>query len=434
MPARTMKRKSHLDDEEENQSTKKQKSIIDVSETTQFFFTYGHDDLLRLIFECVGCRKSLLLVNKYWYQLMIENDEYKLELLKFNLRTRLFVNVLPSAHYLKKNLHRIPPEYKVISNLHPLMDYSEYTDHYLLLRTRIYRNNFEYPSAQNVLVNILWKCAEFCHLKIVDNNAFFPLQETCKQTANIVKTENPDSIVDYELLFKKSLLLNTATVIQTDLLRSLMTDRCTARCYIQVNSVFLQYAEQYRDDFDFVKEAVTYHSMALEHASDKYKNNKCLVRIAVMGNGMALQFASDELKADESIVRLAVINTFKAMQFVSRKSKNYRELAITMFWLNPAIIEYLSPQMKKEIGSDREMALYTAQKDPMKIRFFHKFQSDKQVMLTAVKNNGFTMQYTSDELQDDPDIVQLAISTIQSTSPFDPSDVEEDHSIKCYWA
>ena len=136
-----------------------------------------------------------------------------------------------------------------------------------------------------------------------------------------------------------------------------------------------------------VLKAVRRDGCALELASDTFKADRELVLEAVRNNGWALEYADDSLKADREVVLEAVKGKAYALQHASDTLKADREVVLE------AIRDY------DDGFGDGEGALQYADES---------LGADREVVLEAVKQNGYALEYASEELQNDPELKKLA--------------------------
>ncbi|WP_416374279.1 DUF4116 domain-containing protein [Mycoplasmopsis cynos] len=100
----------------------------------------------------------------------------------------------------------------------------------------------------------------------------------------------------------------------------------------------------------------------------EFGKNRDIMLEAVKRNGYALQFASEELKKDKDVVLEAV--------------NQVGDIFLNLFTL------FISDEMKKEFGKNRD------------------------IMLEAVKRNGYALQFASEELKKDKDVVLEAVNQV----------------------
>ncbi|MCU9936310.1 DUF4116 domain-containing protein [Mycoplasmopsis cynos] len=154
----------------------------------------------------------------------------------------------------------------------------------------------------------------------------------------------------------------------------------------------LQFAsEELKKEFgknrDIMLEVVKWNGNALRYASEELKKDREVV-LEVMKRDyrVALQYASKELWSDKDVVLEAVKRDYRVLQYASKElwsdkdvvlevMKQYGDIFLNLFTL------FISDEMKKEFGKNRD------------------------IMLEAVKRNGYALQFASEELKKDKDVV-----------------------------
>lgn len=75
---------------------------------------------------------------------------------------------------------------------------------------------------------------------------------------------------------------------------------------VQLNGLFLEYAESFKEDFEVVCAAVSNNGYALRYAGNQARASRELVLAAVRQKGCALYHACEMLKCDREVVMTAV--------------------------------------------------------------------------------------------------------------------------------
>lgn len=129
--------------------------------------------------------------------------------------------------------------------------------------------------------------------------------------------------------------------------------------------------------------------MAIRDYPAEYRDNKEIARLAVQSDGRALCYVSERLKDDEELVLIAMDNYPKAYEDASIRLR--RNLKFTLMAVN----------------ADRENLLYAP--DPV-LRTL-----PAEAILHA---HGGTLEYMSDEIKDNEDLVAIAISNCPDAFQF----------------
>jgi hypothetical protein len=171
--------------------------------------------------------------------------------------------------------------------------------------------------------------------------------------------------------------------------------------------------------------AVNNHGYALRYASDTLQNDKDVVSAAVNNHSIAFIFASNALRNDKQIVLMAITNNPDLLMYASDTLKNDREVVYTAISKAGRAFEYVSDHLK----NDKELAIlainnshYDTWEDchyendefrQLTFDFIHEtLKYDIDVVMAAVKNNGFVLYYISNKfIRSNYKIVVYAINT-----------------------
>lgn len=176
---------------------------------------------------------------------------------------------------------------------------------------------------------------------------------------------------------------------------------------ITKNGIALEYVPEDLKNEELCSIAVAENGFALKFVPEHFKNKE-LVLTAVKNNGGALNFATNMLKKDKDIVYAAVTQCGNVLEFVDDSFKNDKDLAIIAVscWNDSYYfdlsIKYVSDDLKK----------------------------DEDVISTAVKHNGYSLYYVSnDVIRRKPHVIVDAIYrsgiNVLSCVPYDDCTVEK---------
>lgn len=140
----------------------------------------------------------------------------------------------------------------------------------------------------------------------------------------------------------------------------------------------------------------------------KHKYDPEMVIEAVKGDGNNLKYASDDLKADRNfILKILSLKSSGAYQYIDERLKQDRELLLMAVEFDPQAIDHT------EVEIDEKLALYVIKKGYKRIP--QGFESNKNVVLEAVKCNPLMLYYADVELKEDPEIVLEALKRDPTT-------------------
>ena len=147
---------------------------------------------------------------------------------------------------------------------------------------------------------------------------------------------------------------------------------------------------------EFMLKAVDEFGWALAYASDELKNDEEVVLTAIQGwDGVSVNFsyaikeASEELRSNKNFMRKAIeLTDGEAFCGATDELKNDKEMALF------AVSHGSAPHQ-----CDPDIILRYASE---------AIRADKDVVLAAVRRNGWSLEYASEELKADKDVVLVA--------------------------
>jgi hypothetical protein len=181
-------------------------------------------------------------------------------------------------------------------------------------------------------------------------------------------------------------------------------------------------------DCAFMFDAVTKNGLLLAHGSELIKQTKNIVLAAVKQNGTSLRHAAAILQADLDVVRTAVTQNGEALQFAHTTLRKRGDLLILS---ELSRIKHNGPQNSDELlhfrmafmsqypnlipkseslMQDKKFMLEVVQYCPCFLQYASEpLRGDKDLVSFAIKINGEALQYASESLKDDRDLVYAAI-------------------------
>jgi len=216
---------------------------------------------------------------------------------------------------------------------------------------------------------------------------------------------------------------------------------------IKKNGLVLEFVSQeVKENKAVVLEAIRKSPPALQFASNGIRKtiNECglgmeewrgndreAVLVAVNQRGHALEYASIELQGDPEIVLAAVKNRWSALQFASESTRNDKEIILTALVQDGQALQYAS----KLLQNDPEVVLAAIKKKPEALRYasrdilqrVQKWElgsgdvwtgNDKHKALSAVQKDGLALQFVSDELKSNTEVVLAALKTTPTAVKF----------------
>lgn len=173
----------------------------------------------------------------------------------------------------------------------------------------------------------------------------------------------------------------------------------------------IQYAsERLRDDKEFMMGMCDrhYNDGMLQYASERLRDDKELVSLSIKKDGRSLKYASKELRNNKNIVLAAVQETASAFEYASPDLRKNKEFILQCLGktLNPGfMLEYISP----ELCNDKDIFMTAIKQQAYGLQFASpELKADKELALLAVSRNARALEDISPELRKDKDIILAA--------------------------
>lgn len=206
--------------------------------------------------------------------------------------------------------------------------------------------------------------------------------------------------------------------------------------------VFSDFTDVARADKQVVKEALHCHWQCLEFAHERLRADAAFVLQACQHNPLALSLASAELRADEQFMLRMVRRDGKALQFVSPDLCRDREFILEALWRNPTALRnapfevpddlllLLAEDMSEPLVPQswgREEAFRQVSANGLWLAKAVEFQDDKAIVLAAIEQNPNAMRFTT--LVDDRDVVLMAVRNNGMLLEFASEELRRDHEV-----
>ena len=156
----------------------------------------------------------------------------------------------------------------------------------------------------------------------------------------------------------------------------------------------------------------------LENLSKEIKTNKDFILELVTQNGLFLEYASEELQSDKEIVLAAITNNGEALRHANEEFLESREFVLLaaktfgrVFDIKGSWDGFNRRCVPSEFKADKEIVMTALANDGNALQLVSdEMKADKEVVLFAVSNDGKALEYASDELKADKEVVMRAIS------------------------
>jgi len=150
------------------------------------------------------------------------------------------------------------------------------------------------------------------------------------------------------------------------------------------NGASLQFAStEMKNNRQVVLHAVR-HGRSLLYASENLKRDRDVVLEAVKYHGLSLKDASKDLKLDRELVMTAIRQDARIYQYLPVPWKNEKEVAMEAFSKRGSMLEYAS----KNLQNDKTLVLAAVQNNGECLKFASKgLQRDEEVLFAALKQS-----------------------------------------------
>jgi len=174
--------------------------------------------------------------------------------------------------------------------------------------------------------------------------------------------------------------------------------------------------EELSNHIPTVLEAVEKHPDALKGASEELRNNKDVVLHAVRAFGRSLEYASPELAADLDVVFAALKDpNGYAMQYVSKELRGDPDVVMAALEHDALALAFASLGLRNNAEVVKK-ALRTQAGYSWDCRWFWsvlryastELQADPDVVKEALRNNGIGLEFASEEITKDKELVLQA--------------------------
>ena len=164
------------------------------------------------------------------------------------------------------------------------------------------------------------------------------------------------------------------------------------------------------------------------HASDELKNNKDFIMSALKPtDGKALEYyASDELKNDKEFILAAMEQWWwEAIKYASYELKNDKEFMLFVMKGRPYTFRYAS----NALMHDRDTVMAAVTESWKVLKDMPMYNDDKEVIMTAVVQDGWALEYASDRLKNDKEVVMAAIAQNGCTLRYASDELKSDREV-----
>ena len=184
-----------------------------------------------------------------------------------------------------------------------------------------------------------------------------------------------------------------------------------------------------RDDYEVVMLAVANDGDMLRHASARLRRDRRVVLAAVKKSGDTLWYADKVLQADKEMVLCALKSKYYAtFDSVPPELRNDKDVVLAAVSRDTSVIELVC----EDLRADPHVGLVAVNRSPEAIEHMPALMNEKEVMLAVVRNDAGAqalLRYASPELQDDKELVLLAVTRCDGSFAYASERLRDDKDV-----
>jgi len=175
------------------------------------------------------------------------------------------------------------------------------------------------------------------------------------------------------------------------------------KALFQDEKAFIYASKQLQEDGYFLLKAIKLNPLVLAFVSEKMLQNWDFMCEAMKLTPLALKYSPDEWRNDPERVLQAVLAHEEAIDYASESLKNNRDFAIR---IRKRGKKYLPTPYPEKLKYDFD---YINQFGPdLSLESYPEYQMDKAFVLLSVKTDSTNLEFASDELKNNQEILQAA--------------------------
>lgn len=161
-----------------------------------------------------------------------------------------------------------------------------------------------------------------------------------------------------------------------------------------------------RGDPGIVLKAMEQNWQAIKIANQALKEDRAFVLEAMRRSGLALQVCSEELRSDREVVLAAISNCGMALRFAFPYAfRDDRDMVLSAVRQDFRALGCASDRLK----ADQDLVIEALQQDWRAIEFTDEVLRDnREVMLAAVRSGSEALRYATTRIRQDPDFLAEA--------------------------
>jgi hypothetical protein len=160
--------------------------------------------------------------------------------------------------------------------------------------------------------------------------------------------------------------------------------------------------ESLKNDKEIVLAAIQDNPLSFRYASESLKNDREIVLKAIEGNPFNISNIRDTFKKDKSFILEIIKANSRAYYYLDDliqgdQFKNDREFAMNL-------VKYGVPMHHTKFGDDRDFVLEAVKSNGNILKNTWNFFFDKEIAISAVKNNQNSFDFVAQEMKEDMEI------------------------------
>ena len=173
--------------------------------------------------------------------------------------------------------------------------------------------------------------------------------------------------------------------------------------------------------------AVKKGGFAVHHAPAELLVGSELGIAALKQHGYALGLLPAEMRANREVVLAAVKQNGGALRYASPELRPPTEAAFAAVRQNGALLRL--HRSSSGLTADRDIVITAVAQDGYALEHAApKLKADRDIVLTAVKQNGLALQYASTELQNDREVVLAAVQQDGGALYYASAELQDDRA------
>ncbi|EFC36845.1 predicted protein [Naegleria gruberi] len=181
--------------------------------------------------------------------------------------------------------------------------------------------------------------------------------------------------------------------------------------------------DELRNDREIIRLAIKEHYGALKFASAELQNDKSLLQEALLYDTGNYNYASEELKTDKEILEFLIGRDGCYFEYAPESWKNSRDFVVKAIRNSMSnISDFLGYSLKE----DRDLILEYVRRIGSIEEIPQEYKQDRDIVLEAVQLDGNNLKYASHSLQQDRELLIIAVRNGLSLRNINESELDRE--------